>query len=225
MSDEEVIQKVGKITNHKGKNPLADAQQIPDNRVQPDRDKFEQSLRTDTSTQARKVEGHQNNLMDEVRALSRQVDSADRASPAELADQSRGVIAQIEEIKHRLSDPNLEIKGDYKRILRNKLEHIDENLKIALDKAGLDYIPPELMDGTAKTPVERFLNMLTNGQEQLNTLGSDLAEMGATNQTISPANLLMVQVKVNYIQQELEFFTSLLNKALEGTKTIMNVQV
>lgn len=225
MSDEEVIQKVGKITRNKGKNPLADAQQIPDTRVQPDKDKFEQSLRTDTSTQARKVEGNQNNLLDEVRALSRKVDSADRASPTELAEQSQGVIAQIEEIKHRLSDPNLEIKSDYKRILRNKLEHIDDSLKVALEKAGLEYIPPELMDGTAKTPVERFLNLLTNGQDQLKTLGSDLAEMSANNQTISPANLLMVQVKVNNIQQELEFFTSLLNKALESTKTIMNVQV
>lgn len=223
MSDEEVIEKVGKITRNKGKNPLADVQQPPTERVQPDRDKFEQSLRTDTSTQTRKVEN--NSLMDEVRALNRQVNSAERADPVQLAEQSRGVIAQIEDIKHKLSDPNLEIKSDYKRILRNKLEHIDENLKVALDKAGLEYIPPELMEGGQKTPVERFLNMLTNGQDQLKTLGSDLAQMSATNQSISPANLLMVQVKVNNIQQELEFFTSLLNKALESTKTIMNVQV
>lgn len=223
MSDEEVIEKVGKITRNKGNNPLADAQQIPEARVEPNREKFEESLRTDTSNQARKVE--KNNLLDEVRSLSRQVDNAERATPAELADQSRGVIAQIEEIKHRLSDPNLEIKSDYKRILRNKLEHIDEHLKVALDKAGVQYIPPELIDGTNKTPVERFLNMLTSGQDQLKTLGGDLATIGANNESISPASLLMVQVKVNSIQQELEFFTSLLNKALESTKTIMNVQV
>ncbi|MEM1282598.1 MAG: hypothetical protein AAGG81_03510 [Chlamydiota bacterium] len=223
MSDEEVIEKVGKITRNKGNNPLADAQQIPEARVEPNREKFEESLRTDTSNQARKVE--KNNLLDEVRSLSRQVDNAERATPAELADQSRGVIAQIEEIKHRLSDPNLEIKSDYKRILRNKLEHIDEHLKVALDKAGVQYIPPELIDGTNKTPVERFLNMLTSGQDQLKTLGGDLATIGANKESISPASLLMVQVKVNSIQQELEFFTSLLNKALESTKTIMNVQV
>ncbi len=223
MSSNEAIEKIGKITRNKGPNPLADVQQLPGEKVQADRDKFEQSLRADTSNQPRKVE--HNSLMDEVRALGRQANNVDRADPTQLAEQSRGVIAQIEEIKHRLSDPNLEIKGDYKRILRNKLEHIDDNLKVALDKAGLDYIPPELMDGTSKTPVERFLNLLTSGQDKLKTLGGDLAEMSANNASISPANLLMVQVKVNSIQQELEFFTSLLNKALESTKTIMNVQV
>jgi hypothetical protein len=225
MSDEDIIQKVGKINKIKGSNPLADVQQIPGNRVEPNREKFEESLRTDTSVQARKVEGNKNSLMDEVRSLSRQVDNADRANPAQLADQSKGVIAQIEDIKLKLSDPSLEIKSDYKRILRNKLEHIDENLKIALEKAGLEYLPAGLLEGSNKTPVERFLNMLTNGQDQLKDLGGILGEFGAENKNISPASLLMVQVKVNHIQQELEFFTSLLNKALESTKTIMNVQV
>lgn len=224
MSDEEQIERVGKITRNKGTNPLADAQQITQ-RVEPNREKFEESLRTDTSNQARKVEPNQNSLMDEVRALNRQVNNANKADPVQLADQSRGVIAQIEDIKGRLADPSLEIKGDYKRILRNKLEHIDENLKIALEKAGLEYLPPEILEGPGNTPVERFLGMLSNGQDQLKSLGGELAAIGGNQTHISPANLLMVQIKVNYIQQELEFFTSLLNKALESTKTIMNVQV
>jgi len=42
---------------------------------------------------------------------------------------------------------------------------------------------------------------------------------------LSPATMLLIQIKVGYIQQEIELFTSMLNKALESTKTIMNVQV
>jgi hypothetical protein len=37
--------------------------------------------------------------------------------------------------------------------------------------------------------------------------------------------MLRIQLKVGYITQEVEFFTAVLNKALESTKTIMNVQV
>jgi hypothetical protein len=37
--------------------------------------------------------------------------------------------------------------------------------------------------------------------------------------------MLAMQVKVGFVQQEMEFFTGMLNKALESTKTLMNVQV
>jgi hypothetical protein len=49
--------------------------------------------------------------------------------------------------------------------------------------------------------------------------------MHLNNKEITPANMLRIQMKVSYMQQEIEFFTAVLNKALESTKTIMNVQV
>jgi len=42
---------------------------------------------------------------------------------------------------------------------------------------------------------------------------------------LTAGRLLAVQVKLSFVQQELEFFTNVLNKALESTKTIMNIQV
>lgn len=226
MSEQEEVERIGKISRNKGTNAIVDADQMPESRVQPNKEKFDEALTSDGSLQARHTEGANNNLMDELHSLNRQVDSAARATPSQLADQSRGVITQIEEIKLRLSDPAVEIGSDYKRILRNKLEHIDSSLKVALDKAGLEYLPPQLLDqAPGATPVTRFLDMLTSGQDKLKSLGGQLRTIGENNESISPANLLLVQIKVNTIQQEIELFTSLLNKALEGTKTIMNVQV
>jgi hypothetical protein len=49
--------------------------------------------------------------------------------------------------------------------------------------------------------------------------------MSDNGKQFTAADMLAMQIKVGYVQQEIEFFTSLLNKALESTKTIMNVQV
>lgn len=226
MSDEDqVIQKVGKITKGGAVDSLAKVQPIPEMRVQPDSGKFDLAMEraAPTSFQHGKVEGAQNNLIDEVRALNRQVENVDRATPAQLAEQSKAVIAQIQDIKNKLSDPGLEIKGNYKNILRNKLEHIDENLRTALNNAGLPYEPFDATKSQSTSPIGKFFDLLTHGQKQLNSLGSELAKMNAEN--MNPADMLMLQIRVNTTQQELEFFTSLLNKALESTKTIMNVQV
>lgn len=165
-----------------------------------------------------------NNLFDEVRDLNQKVNNFTRSSPQELANQAEDVIAQIDTLKNKLETPNLEIKGSVQTILRNKLGHIDESLKIALDNAGLEYKPPE-KPTSLNAPMDRFLGLLTHSQSQLETLASDVQTMALMDKELSPANMLLIQIKVSYIQQEIELFTSMLNKALESTKTIMNVQV
>jgi hypothetical protein len=164
-------------------------------------------------------------LMDEVKSLNTKVDQVTKASPKELIDQADGVIAQIDTLKEKLATPNLDIKGSVQNLLRNKLSHIDDNIRVALSKAGVEYKAPDKTDNTKLNPIERFLGFLTDGQQRLQSLSSEVESMHLNGKEISPANMLAVQIKVGYIQQELEFFTSLLNKALESTKTIMNVQV
>lgn len=226
MSDEEKVEKIGSISKTQGTKKVVDPQDFAENRIAPNKEKFDASMRVDADIQTAKIDPTKNtSLIDEIRTLNRKVDEASKVQPVQLAEQSKDVIAQIEELKYRLTDPSVEIKSDYKHILRNKLEHIDGSLRVALDKAGLEYIPPEAMEQSGNTPVERFLNLLTSGQDQMKTLGGEIQKIADEKSTISPANLLMVQMKVNYIQQEIELFTSLLNKALEGVKTIMNVQV
>jgi hypothetical protein len=130
----------------------------------------------------------------------------------------------MDEIKSKLATADLEIKGPVQNLLKRKLTHIDENLKIALDRAGIEAkdVKPTNLDGMTN-PIERFLGMLTEGQSHLDGLTNQIASLNSDE--IRPADLLAVQVKVNYVQQELEFFTNLLNKSLESTKTLMNVQV
>ncbi len=177
------------------------------------------SLPIDTQAKTRQ------SLMDEVRDLHTKVEQAGKASAESLAGHARDLIAQIEEVKGKLATSNVEIKGSVQTLLKNKLSHIDENLKIALDKAGVEYQNAPVASQNLTNPVDRFLGFLTNGQYQLQHLSAQLEHMSKSGEQLSPARMLAVQIKVGYITQELELFYNLLNKALESTKTIMNVQV
>lgn len=163
-------------------------------------------------------------LMDEVSKINKNVSSMSKMRPEQVKAQAKEIISQIESAKAQLSQPNTSIKPSYQTVLNNRLTHIDDNLKIALNKAGVEYQPPAAVQGTeSPNVVNKFLGFLTNSQSQLNNL--DVAIDKFQTEGINPANMLAIQVKVGYVQQQIELFTSLLNKALESTKTIMNVQV
>lgn len=164
-------------------------------------------------------------LMDEVRNLNIRVDRFAHVNPKDLVAQADEVVKQIDTIKSKLTTPDLELKPGTQTLLQNKLSHIDENLRVAMSKAGLEYHPTAHLDNKTVNPIERFLGFLTSGQSQLASLSNEVNQMHLNNKEISPANMLRIQMKVGYITQEIEFFTAVLNKALESTKTIMNVQV
>lgn len=163
-------------------------------------------------------------LMDEVSKLNKNVSSISNLSPENIKSQAKNVIAQIENVKTQLSQAQTEIKPSYQTLLRNRLTHIDDNLKIALNKAGVEYTSPQVANTGNTNAIHKFLGFLTNSQHQLENLNVAIDQFNVTGQ-ITPANMLAIQMKMGYVQQQIELFTSLLNKALESTKTIMNVQV
>lgn len=163
-------------------------------------------------------------LMDEVSKLNKNISSISSGNPATIKAQAKDAITQIEHVKSQLSQAGTDIKPSYQTLLRNRLTHIDDSLKIALNKAGVEYTPPPVTGGENKNAIHKFLGFLTNSQNQLENLNSAVDQFNVTGQ-ITPANMLAIQMKMGYVQQQIELFTSLLNKALESTKTIMNVQV
>jgi hypothetical protein len=166
-------------------------------------------------------------LIEEVGKLNTKVAKISTLTPEELRNQAQSVIAQIDQVKTQLSQTQAEIKPSYQNLLRNRLTHIDDNLKIALSKAGVEYTPPaaQVTDINSPNPIKRFIGYLTSSQYQLEHLNQTIEHLNLTKVQMTPASMLAIQIKVGYIQQQIELFTSLLNKALESTKTIMNVQV
>lgn len=218
---EEKIEKISKIT--KALQPEKEA--IPANRDHFESLMNQRKAENITTDKVAVEETQKPSLMDEVRDSSRKVESVAKTSVDQLIAQSRETVERINRVKEALGNPNLEIKDSFQNLLKNKLTHIDENLRIALSKAGVEFTAEDKTQPKGLVnPIENYLGMLTQSQDQLLHLGDHLNAM-ADRKELSPASMLAIQIKVGYIQQELEFFTSLLNKALESTKTLMNVQV
>jgi len=164
-------------------------------------------------------------LMDEVTKLNSNVNEVAGGSPEKIKAHAKETINLIEEMKEKLSQAQGEIKPSYQTVLRNRLSHIDDNLKIALNKAGVEYTPAQAVHAAeAKSPIHRFINYLAHSQEQLNNLNKTMDDI-ANIKDLTPGRMLALQAKMASVQQQMELFSSLLNKALESTKTVMNVQV
>lgn len=223
----EEIKKIGKSRSEKPDLDSADKVQGVVNR-----DHFEalmlQQQQQKQATTAQQVEPTTNSkkpsLMEQVSDLNRKVDNVKKVQPADIVAQAQDVISRMSEIKNQLSLPDQSIKPAYRNLLQNKLTHINENLRIALSAAGVESVPPPAQVAS-NNPIDRFLGFLTDGQSQLNGIAKEVESMHLNKNNINAASMLAVQIKVGFIQQELEFFSSVLNKALESTKTIMNVQV
>lgn len=226
MSTEEKIEKIEKIDKslRASEDGVTEVEEVE--RMPPNKQHFDELVNNPPAkvAVAESIEPvSKTSLMDEVRNLNQRVDGFTKIKTKDLVAQADEVVNQISTIKEKLQTPNLELKPATQMLLQNKLQHIDENLRVALSKAGVEYTPSEQLQNKSVNPIERFLGFLTNGQTQLAGLSNELETLGTKE--ITPANMLRIQMKVAYISQEIDFFTAVLNKALESTKTIMNVQV
>lgn len=224
---EEKIEKVQKIGVEDESTQNVAEQKIPLPTVSPNKEHFS-TLMQEEHVRAARPEGKAS-LMDTVRDMNFS-STPGKVSTESLLAQTDQVITKIDEIKETLETPNASIKSPtHVKLLENKLSHIDESLRIALSKAGVELTPDAAHPKTPlvdnNNPIERFLGLLTDGQWQLDKLSQELSIMGRDNKELSPVNMLAIQIKVGQIGQELQLFYSLLSKGLESVKTIMNIQV
>lgn len=225
MADEQKVLKIEKISDEKKTEGSALQPEVVERRA-PDKERFDELMGMGRGVEIKSPEGQKNSLMSEISDINGKVQLASNASPDVIVAQTKELIKKIEGVKTQLASPDLELKGSVQDLLKNKLSHIDESLKVVMNRAGLEYTPQDPSKATGVVaPIERFLGFLTHGQYQLQKLSSDVQMMHLNKTEISPASMLAIQIKVGYISQEIEFFSNMLNKMLESTKTIMNVQI
>lgn len=235
MSAEKIIEKIEKIDGS-----LAKLEHTPDiERIPANKEQFETLMQknqggtaSSAGSATAEVKTVPNTQPASIMTVARDLNYSDARTTSSILSQTQEAITTIDKIKKSLNSPDVQVRKSAQQLLNNKLSHIDESLKIALSKAGVEYeVPTDLAISEEKTPhdrpnpIKRFLHLLTDGQWQLERLGGELQAMEANSQQLTPVNMLAIQVKVAQIQQELELFSSLLNKGLESIKTIMNIQV
>lgn len=226
MATIEKIEKVKKITKStKPVEKLVTEEELK--RIGPNKEQFDKLMvekQQPDKIKPEKVESSKvKSPIEELRDISSSKIKTTRVTPPELIAQTQEAINKMEDIKGTLKTPDAQVKESLVPLLDGKLTHVNEGIQAALSRTGSEYKAPVV--ASTENPVLRFLGFLTDGQYKLQTLAQDVERMHLKKDDINPAALLAIQIKVGYITQELEFFSSLLNKALESTKTIMNVQV
>lgn len=179
-------------------------------------------------------------FIDEVSQLNGRIETSGFSSQdigskiRNIREKTQDSIETIGNVRQKLNSPEVRLRNSFQSPLRNKLLAVRENLEVVSKTAGIrDLRRMEALDLAAEgfenpldklpKPMRKFFNLLTEGQIQLEELDRHLSFMGSKE--LSPTELLTIQVKMGHISHELELFSSLLNKAIESTKTIMNVQV
>lgn len=163
-------------------------------------------------------------IAEQAGELKSQIKNIGDISPADIQAQSKELINKLESLKKQLASTKGEIKPSYQKVLEHRLTHIDDSLKVALSKVGGEYNAPSDA-ARSPNPVERFINLAAHGQHQLENLDKTIEQLQIGGATLTPANMLVLQIKVNEITRQVDLFASLLNKSLESVKQIMSVQV
>lgn len=141
-----------------------------------------------------------------------------------LQSQSLSVSESLNDVNQKLNTKNLSLNQSQKYLLRNKLTEANSSVRSAATKTGVDVGEPP--QPTSKlNPVQRFLSYVSDSQTQMVEIQKKLKTLSSDGKSLSPGDMLLIQVKMNKAQQALEYSSVLLGKAVEDIKTLFNVQI
>lgn len=135
-----------------------------------------------------------------------------------------GAIQELPESVQKVAPPVP--RGDVARAT-DHLIHIDSSLQSLTNKVGVEVTAQSLQQAqqAAQSPLVKFLGYLSHSDYQLSNLISQVNELNSKRERMQPGDLMAIQIKVSFVQQEVELFSNILNQALTAIKTVMNVQV
>ena len=131
--------------------------------------------------------------------------------------------SSLGDLQNKLNTPNLKLKPSQKYLLRNKLQEANSQIRTVAEKSGVEVGDP-VNTLSRNNPVGKFLALITDGQSQLESAQMMLNQR-AKKGPLNPADLLMMQFKLTKAQQEIEYSSVLLSKAIDDIKVILNIQI
>lgn len=141
-----------------------------------------------------------------------------------LVAQANSAQSALGDLSNQLSTPNLKLKQSSKYILKNKLASAKANIRSASAKMGANEAPDKEIP-TGAGPIQKFLALVTDGQNQLEEAKKQIQTLKDKGVGISPGDMLLIQIKLNKAQTEIEYSSVLLSKAVDDMKMLMNIQL
>lgn len=140
-----------------------------------------------------------------------------------LTQQSRLTQDTLGTIEKQLNDRNLKLKRSQSHLVKQKLGDANQYLHAAASKLGTQ--PLEEKSTAGMSGVTKFIAMVNHGQNQLVSVQEQIAQMSKNKGSMSPADMLSVQVKMGLAQQEVEYTSTLLGKVIQSITQIINTQL
>jgi hypothetical protein len=170
------------------------------------------------------TEGEKAHLVSPFELAGQQSVLAKGPSYDTLLAQAATTEGTLADLQNQLNTPNLKLKQSHKYLLNNKLADADAHLRAASEKMGAPVLEPtKLSPGMG--PINKFLNFIADGVSQVHSAKAHLQALKDKGTAVNPADFLLIQMKMNKAQQELEYSSVVLSKAVEGLKTIMQIQI
>ncbi len=145
---------------------------------------------------------------------------------ATISNQILHAQTTVGDINNMLSTPNLKVKPSSKYLLRNKLSQASQELHTVNAKVGgpnVNLDEHELPAGSGV--IQKFLSYVGGSQVALASTQKEIQTIAEKGETLDPAKLLFVQIKLNKAQQLLDYSAILLAKAVEDMKQLFSVQL
>ncbi|MCI0381453.1 MAG: hypothetical protein L0207_00140 [Chlamydiae bacterium] len=141
-----------------------------------------------------------------------------------LMAQTKTAHVALGDVYNQLQTPKLKLKQSSKYILKNKLSSAKSMIRSASAKMGAEMGEEKEVDSRA-SPIEKFVGLVTDGQIQLELARKQLESLKDKGESLSPADMLQIQIKLNKAQQLIEYSSLLLSKAVDDMKMLMNIQL
>ncbi len=150
--------------------------------------------------------------------------TSQQITPESLQKQAQSIDKNFSDVHTKLNDhyqnnPNASFKSQWGDLINQHMNKaLDAQNYVANQLGGVNDLKPP----SAPLSVLNFLNYLTGSQDQMQKIGSSLASMPPGE--LTPGKLLAIQQKMNTVNLQINYFTTILGKAGDDFKTIMNTQ-
>lgn len=188
----------------------------------PEAGKFSEHMKSDQNQPANVNQPNQPTPMETAQGLNRPPGAP--PTMESLQGQMDTTSGRLGDIKKQLHTKGLKLKQSDKYLLRNKLNQANDHLRSTAKHLGADPGDPLDLKRT-KNPLNKFLAMVSDGQHQLVAANRKLKEMNSDGKSVNAAQMLLIQVKLQKAQQELDYTSVILGKAVEMIRTLLNVQI
>jgi hypothetical protein len=149
--------------------------------------------------------------------------SGNKVNQQDLINQVKKQVDSFNKLTTKASQLNnqnftAELKQQWGELFKT---HSTEALNSLNDISSRLNLPQSDTQTLISPKIKGFLNYLSGSQDQLKKIQGVLSNPSTK---LDPGTLMAIQVKMNNVQQQIEFFSVALGKGLEDVKSIMNIQ-